>query len=133
MLTDLKFHHVGIATPNIENTSKFYIELGYSLSSIIIDPGQHVKIAFVRKENSPTFELIEPLNEDSPVRKTISVSGVTPYHCCYEVKDIEYAITQLKKKKFIALSVPVEACAINNKRICFLFNKDIGLIELVEE
>jgi hypothetical protein len=31
------------------------------------------------------------------------------------------------------LSKPVEAVAMSNKKVCFLFNKNIGLIELVEK
>ena len=40
---------------------------------------------------------------------------------------------RLKKKRFILLGKPVEACAINNKKVCFMYNREVGLIELVEE
>jgi len=33
---------------------------------------------------------------------------------------------------YLPLTNPVIAAAMNNRRICFLFNKDVGLIELVE-
>ena len=38
----------------------------------------------------------------------------------------------LKKIKFVPLIKAVEACAIGGRRVCFLFNKKVGLIELVE-
>nr|WP_314779289.1 VOC family protein [uncultured Treponema sp.] len=81
----------------------------------------------------PMIELIEPIDETSPVYKILQKSGVTPYHICYEVENISDTITELKREKFIPLSKPVEAVAMSNKKVCFLFNKNIGLIELVEK
>jgi methylmalonyl-CoA/ethylmalonyl-CoA epimerase len=102
------------------------------MTDIIIDPIQNVRITFLRKKNMPTIELLEPIDDLSPVSKTISKSGVTPYHSCYVVEDITDAISRLKKMNYLPLFSPVPAVALNNKKICFLFNKDIGLIELVE-
>lgn len=133
MLADFTFHHIGVATPNIEKTSKLYIDAGYSMSEVVYDPIQNVRIAFLEKENMPVIELLEPIDDSSPVSKTIYKSGVTPYHCCYEVNDITDAVNRLKKMKYIPLSLPVEAIALSNKKICFLYNKDIGLIELLEK
>lgn len=81
----------------------------------------------------PRIELIEPVDEKSPVYKILQKSGVTPYHICYEVENIQREIDRLKKEKFLPISKPVRAIAMNNKLICFLFNKNIGLIELVEK
>lgn len=82
----------------------------------------------------PTIELLEPVDDKSPVVRILSGSGggTTPYHCCYSVKDIDSAIIDLKGKKFIPLSKPVPAIAIDNHRVCFLYNKYVGLIELVD-
>jgi methylmalonyl-CoA/ethylmalonyl-CoA epimerase len=81
----------------------------------------------------PNIELIEPGSAKSPITKVLKKSGVVPYHICYSVKNIKLAISSLKTKQFILLSTPVEAVAINNKNICFLYNKNVGLIELVEK
>jgi len=132
MLADFIFHHIGIATPSIKETAGLYIDAGYSMSEIIFDSIQDVNISFLSKDNMPTIELLEPINETSPVLNIIKNSGVTPYHICYAVKDIEDAIKRLKQLKYIPLSSPVNAIAMYNRNICFLFNKDVGLIELVE-
>lgn len=58
---------------------------------------------------------------------------MSPYHICYEVENIEEAILELKKQKFILVQKPQVAVAMNNKKVCFLFNKNTGLIELVEK
>jgi len=133
MLESMNFHHIGIATKSIDKTSKYYLEVGYNMSKQIFDPVQKVNIVFLSKKSMPMIELLEPACEDSPVSKILMKSGVGPYHICYQVKDIYFAIDELKKKKYISLFNPVEAIALSMKKICFLFNKNIGLIELVEE
>lgn len=135
----MKYHHIGIAVFNIEETAPFYIMQGYSKSQTVYDPIQNVNICFLFYLNNggggqmPMIELIEPIDETSPVYKILQKSGVTPYHICYEVENISDTITELKREKFIPLSKPVEAVAMSNKKVCFLFNKNIGLIELVEK
>lgn len=64
--------------------------------------------------------------------KILDKVGVSPYHTCYQVSDIDDAIRKLKKMRFMPLSKPVIACALDDNKICFLYNKDVGLIELVE-
>lgn len=84
------------------------------------------------KEGFPTTELIEPVSDTSPVANMLKKNGVSPYHFCYEVELIYESVRKLKKSGFVLLNKPVHALALENKLICFLFNKTIGLIELVE-
>jgi len=132
MLHDFIFHHLGIATANIERTSDFYIHAGYTISPIITDQIQDVNICFLTRPASPLIELVSPLSIASPVSKIIQNSGVTPYHTCYEVVDLNKSILLLKQKKFLPLFKPVPAIALENQLICFLYNKDFGLIELLQ-
>lgn len=132
MLSSLKFHHIGIAVFDIDVTARYYTESGYTKTETVIDPIQNIQICFLRKTGMPTLELLAPVDINSPVNNILGKIGVSPYHCCYEVEDIKQAISDLKRKKFVPLSSPVPACAISSKAICFLFNKDVGLIELVE-
>jgi len=133
MLSDFEFHHIGIATSNIEKTAKYYTDAGYLKTETVLDILQNVYICFLSKKNAPLLELVAPVDDTSPVSKILNKSGISPYHFCYEVLDIEEAIKRLRKLKFIPLSVPVEANAMNCNRICFLYNKDVGLIEIVEK
>ena len=134
MLSDFKFHHIGIATDNIKNTVQFYLDADYSVSDTIYDPIQCVFIAFLEKTGMPRLELVEPNQVyHSPVSKIIKKSGVSPYHICYEVDNMESALNKLKKKRYLPLSRPVKAIAMDNRSICFLYNKEIGLIELLGE
>lgn len=135
MFKDLKFHHIGIATGDLENSISLYENLGYITQGLrtIIDPIQKVELAFMFRENHPLIELVSPLNDDSPVKSILNKMKTTPYHTCYEVPIIEETINELKKQRFILIQKPTPAIAFNNKRIAFLFHKNIGLIELLEK
>ena len=128
-----RYHHTGVATKDIEITSAFYKNIGYSQSEIVIDKIQNVRICFLSKKNSPLIELVEPINECSPVNEILKKNGNIPYHFCYEVDGMTEAILEMKKSGFIKIINPVPAKAFNNRLICFLYNKDVGLIELLEK
>jgi len=135
MLSTFQFHHIGIATHNISSTAQCYIDAGYTASEIVYDQIQNVLITFLEKDGVPLIELVAPPHvqtNNSPVSKMIEKMGVSPYHICYEVDNIEYAVCELKKKKYLPLSSLANAVALNNRKILFLYNKDVGLIELVE-
>ena len=131
MLDSFKFHHIGIAVKDISATSAVYVAGGYKRSDTIFDPNQNVNICWLTKDGMPVVELLEPVDETSPVNKILEKNGVIPYHTCYVVDDIELAIKELRKVKYVVVSKPVEAIAINGCKVAFLFNKNVGLIELV--
>ena len=132
MLPYFRFHHVGVAVFDIDSTARFYMDAGYSKTETVYDHHQNVNICFLMKDGMPMIELLAPNDETSPVSRTLDKNGVMPYHFCYEVDDINLAIADLRKLKYVPLIKPVEACAIGNRKVCFLFNKQVGLIELVE-
>ena len=129
----LTFHHIGIACRDIGKTREFYVNMGYVPADVVDDPLQHVKVCFLDKEGAPRIELLEPLDEQSPVLRTLESSGVSPYHICYQVSDIEEAIAGLRRQRFLLVNGPVPARALDDRRIAFLYQKHTGLIELVEE
>ena len=128
-----RYHHVGIAVFDIVAAKLFYETLGYVPSNVIYDPVQNVYICFLRHESMPLLELLQPKDESSPVSRTLRTNGVTPYHICYEVDSLEESLAELRKQRFIMVKKPSQAVALENKRVCFLFNKDVGLIEIVEK
>ena len=132
MLESFKFHHIGVAVKDLDSTASVYENGGYRRSSSIFDPIQNVNICWLAKEGAPTVELLAPIDEKSPVNRTLEKVGVSPYHCCYVVDNLEEACAELRKQKYIMVSKPAEAVAFCGSRVCFLFNKNMGLIELVE-
>lgn len=132
MLDSFKFHHIGVAVKDLDATASVYEQGGYHRSASVFDPIQNVNICWLTKEGMPTAELLAPVDEKSPVNKTLEKVGVSPYHCCYVVDNLEDACAELRKQKYIMVSKPAEAVAFCGSRVCFLFNKNVGLIELVE-
>ncbi|WP_316746445.1 VOC family protein [Pedobacter gandavensis] len=134
MLKDSTFHHIGYVTDSIANTSGFYLQTGYQATEIIEDDIQRVHICFLNKPGFPRIELIQPVDELSSVNKILKKTGVAPYHVCYEVPDIHLAYEELVETlDFIPLFRPVEAIALENRLICYLYKKDVGFIELVNK
>ena len=132
MEPQLTFHHIGIACRDITKSQAFYTSMGYRAADVIDDPLQHVRVCFLEKESAPRLELLEPLDDQSPVARTLATVGVTPYHLCYEVEDIDAAITALRGQRFLPVKEPLPACAMEGRRVAFMFQKNTGLIELVE-
>jgi methylmalonyl-CoA/ethylmalonyl-CoA epimerase len=128
----MEFHHIGVATHSIKKSIEIFEKMGFHSDEVIFDEIQNVNICFLQMPGHPIIELIEPVNEKSPVRNILDKVGITPYHLCYHTNDIFKEILELQKNKFLLVVKPVEAVAFNNRRVCFCYNKDFGLIELVE-
>lgn len=128
----IKFHHFGIACKEIDRTAEAYAQLGYSKGETIFDPLQNINICFLTHTEMPMVELLSPVDENSPVVQILEKNGVTPYHTCYGVDNLDAAIKSFKRSRYVVVSKPKEACAIDGKRVAFLYNADMGLIELVE-
>lgn len=122
----MKMHHVGIVVENIEKAAKQLDFLG-TVSEIYSDPIQKVKVAFIAHldTNIPSIELIELIDEDSPVTNLLN-RGVSIYHLCYSVKDLDEAINLIREKGVLTVGRPHAAVAFQNRRSLSL-PKEIGL------
>lgn len=133
MDNNLKFHHLGYAVKSIEDTLLFFKNLEYSFSEIYVDVNQKVRICLLKNEHSPMIELVQGISEEtSPIKKILDKNGVIPYHICYSTPNIDSAINTLRDQSFIIILNPIEAIAFSNKRICYMFNPAVGLVELIE-
>lgn len=90
----MKLDHIGYITDQMEETMESFVRLGYAPESIVDFEAHKCKICFLHKEEETTVELVEPYEENKSLRKLLK-NGVTPYHVCYEVEDIEKAISEL--------------------------------------
>ncbi len=125
--------HIGYAVKDILQTASHYVKAGWTLSEVYLEKVQNTKIAFLNKKGFPTIELVSPLDETkSPVDSILAHNGVSPYHICYEVSDIERAVEDLYNEDFKPLFLPVESVAMDNRKICYLHHLEVGFIELVE-
>jgi methylmalonyl-CoA/ethylmalonyl-CoA epimerase len=79
------------------------------------------------------LELVAATSSDSPVTNILVKSGPAPYHNCFEVDDLFESVASMKQLGFIRFSGIVPAIAFGNRKICFLYHKEVGLIELLEK
>lgn len=132
MLKDCQFHHIGYAVKDIKRTAKYYTSSGWQMGDVYTDTIQNTYITFLFRNGFPLIELVAPIDDSSPICNTLKKVGNSTYHVCYSVPNIETAVSELRIQRFMPLFKPVEAIALDNKRICYLMHPDVGLIELVE-
>ena len=129
-MENLKLHHIGVATKNIEKEIAYFKMLGYKeCSEFFIDEIQKIKGIFIEAENQPRLELLENLTEEGPLKSFLS-KGNKFYHFAYETQNIN-----IDYKKFInkgAIPVVKITKATYFDKICFLMLKNMMLIELVQ-
>lgn len=128
----MKLHHVGYLVKSINRALLEFQKLGYkAVASTVFDSSRNIFICFV--DNCGTLvELIESASTESDIASLTRRIGVGPYHLCYEVTNIDSTTKVLRKQGYITTSPPKEAPALSNKRVSFLYNSQIGLIELLE-
>ena len=127
-----KVHHVGYAVPTIEVARTEFGALGWTaVGGVTDDAERKVRIQFMRLGDA-LVELVAPLTDDSPIRKTLQKGSGTPYHVCYEVDSLADAEAELKSKNFIVFKKPSPAPAIGGRRVEWLYSKNGGILELLE-
>lgn len=127
-------NHVGVAVPDLQEAIETYRTL-YGATDITTPfdmPAQGVKVCFVNLPNSQ-IELIEPLNEDSPIWNFIQKNPKGgQHHVCFEVEDIHDAVAALKARGATVLGEP--RIGAHGTPIIFVHPKNSNgvLIELME-
>ena len=127
---DCQLEHIGYVTDDIAKTAASFRLLGYVAGDIVSDDTQRTRICFLRKQGEANIELVEPYEDNKTMQKMLK-RGVTPYHTCYVVDDITAAYEEMLDNDFTPLFKPVAAPAFGNRLICYFFNQEVGLVELV--
>lgn len=132
----MKFDHIGIV---VEDIQKYFDEFLMPVlnikgwSEIYTDYNQQSKVAFVETDNQCRIELIEPLNEMSPVSQVLKKKKGSLHHMCFIAEDFEKDIRRLQDSKCLMISPPKPAVAFDNRRVVFFFTPTYEVIEVVEE
>lgn len=128
----MKIHHVGYLAKSIAKSEKKFLELGYEVERPTqFDEIRNINIEFL-VNGDYRVELIEPMGEDSPMYPLLKRFKNSPYHFCYEVEDIDAAVKELEEKHYTVIQEPNVAPCIDGKKVVFLNNISMGIIELVE-
>jgi len=129
-----KIEHIGIAVNSIATAGSLYEKL---LNTTIYKTedvaSEAVKTAFLQAGPNKV-ELLEALNDESPIAKFIAKKGEGIHHIAFEVKDIRAEMERLKNEGFILLNDEPKRGA-DNKLVCFVHPKTAGgvLVELCQE
>ena len=134
-MLNYKVVHIGYACSDIVKVIEKYKFLGYKVTSDIIDDKErNVKLVFMTN-GCINIEFVQPLDAKSPLYSALKnmKNSSHPYHICYEVENLENAISELQQNKFVLAKKEQPAIAFNNRKVVFLFHKEVGLIELLEK
>jgi len=130
----MKLHHIGIVVRNIQESLgelTNYLQFEETTIPTLIE-SQKVNVCFLKTSNI-FLELIEPVHNDSPVKK-FSESGGGFHHLCFEVDDVIKTLKQLKENGARIIVEPTKG--FENRLIAFVLlnmkNTNCNLIELAE-
>ncbi len=130
-----KVNHIAIAVPDIKEAAlKWQQALDIKKSEIIVLKEHGVKVVFLEFSNLK-IELLEPLNNDSPISKFLEKNpkgGM--HHICFEVEKISETINSLKNKKINILGDGNAKIGAHEKPVVFLHPSYLSgtLVELEE-
>ena len=134
-----RIDHIGIATNNIDEASKFWYEIGLVSGEDHFNYEQDVKIRMFYgkdKNGEKTYskvELLEALTENSPIAKFIQKRGVGIQQLAVSVNNIELIISNLIECGIRMINSEPTIGAGGHK-IAFVHPESTGgvLVELVE-
>lgn len=129
-----KIEHIGIAVKNLEASNALFEKLlgtaSYKMEEVA---SEGVRTSFFRMGESK-IELLEALNQDSPISKFLEKRGEGVHHIAFAVDDIVTETERLQGEGFTVLNTKPKRGA-DNKLVVFLHPKSSGgvLIELCQE
>ncbi len=129
----MEIDHIGYAVKKIERALNSFEKLGFIFEPVIDDSDRNIKIAFGEKDGY-RIELVCPLEKSkgSPVDAYLSNVGSTPYHICYRSDCLDRDKEKLQNQGFKVIIEPMPAAAFGGKRVLFMMNLYVGLMEIVE-
>ena len=129
-----KIEHIGIAVNALDAAIPLFENLlntpCYKTEEVATEG---VKTAFFR-QGPNKIELLEALNDTSPIAKFLAKKGEGIHHIAFDVEDIEAEMKRLAALGFELLN-QVPKNGADNKLVCFLHPKSTNgvLIELCQE
>jgi len=129
-----KLDHIGIAVEDIEAAAQLYVAgLGLELEHVQTVEAQGVKVGFLPLGDTE-LEFLEPLNESSPIARSLAKRGAGLHHICIEVPDIREAMDNLRTEGARLLNEEPVAGA-GGCLVCFVHPKSANgvLLELSQK
>lgn len=133
MKFEFELDHIGIAVESLEQGMKFYQALGFEEMGIEEVASEKVRTGFLKLQNQASLELLEPMSEDSVIKKFLEKRGPGIHHICLRVKDI-HAVVQNLKAQGMRLINETPKIGAHNCKVVFVHPASTGgiLLELSE-
>ena len=92
----MKIDHIAIAVTNVEESAKKYKEaLGVDKVEYETVESEGVKLAILHLENG-RIELMEPMNDESPIKKFLDKKGQGLHHMALQTDNIEGEVERME-------------------------------------
>jgi methylmalonyl-CoA/ethylmalonyl-CoA epimerase len=129
-----RIHHLGIAVRDLQKAVSLYRDVfGLDFEGYEEVAEQGVRTAIFRV-GEVRIELLESTSPEGPVGKFIERRGEGIHHICFEVTDIEVAISRTAERG-VRMIDETPRMGVHGTRVAFLHPKSTGgvLIEYAEE
>lgn len=127
----LEFHHIGIATTNIDKEFDVFRLIGYVREGDSFeDATQGIKGQFITSNSGPRLELLENISGSATLDTWLN-NRIKMYHLGFIVDHFDYAIDVLKSRKAKIIKRP-EISTYFGKRICFVVFNNSLILEIIE-
>jgi len=135
MASTARLHHIAFVVCSIREAAERLTRIlsGVWDGRIVNIPEQAVWVSFVRRitPGEPLLELVQPVDEQSPVAAFLKRGGGL-HHLCYEVEDLQTEIECAGSEGSIVVQKPVPATAFGGRRVAWVFTRDRLLLEYLE-
>ena len=124
-----KFHHIGIACKDIENTFNdisIFLPSEFEFSDVIYDKKLNACLQLISIGNEAHIELVS-----GEVVKNFLKKDTRLYHTCFEVSDIKKYSASLEGRGCIPITNLIPADLFEGRLIQF-FRTPLGLTEILE-
>ncbi|HEY2646195.1 MAG TPA: VOC family protein [Candidatus Acidoferrales bacterium] len=130
-----RLHHVGYVVSDIEKSAAGFVDsVGACWDGIIVaDPLQGARVSFLTlRPEDAQIELVEPDASGAPTARFLTEKGGGLHHLCYEVKDLNVALEEMRAAGNLLAKPPKPAAAFGGRRIAWLLTPEKLLLELLE-
>jgi len=129
-------YHIAIAVNNLQDAEKLYENIvGLKITHREEIPEQGVRATMLQPESEKgtAIELLEAIDESSPIAKFIEKKGEGIHHICFYVDNLEEKLKELKTKGIKLIDEEPRVGAYNSK-VAFIHPKAMNgvLVELAE-
>ena len=96
VVKDMKIDHIAIAVNDVEESAKTYQDaLGVNNVEFETVESEGVKVAIIHLENGK-IELMQPTNENSPIKKFLDKKGQGLHHLALETDNIDGEVSRME-------------------------------------